>query len=77
MQRSRRTLTALFKAKVVLEASKDEQTLAEGVGFEPTKSLRPCRFSRPVPSTARSPLQRGKSHSERIPEAFHSIHKAA
>jgi hypothetical protein len=31
--------------------------LAEGVGFEPTKSLRPCRFSRPVPSTTRSPLR--------------------
>src|SRR5437016_13687209 len=27
--------------------------LAEGVRFELTRDLRPCRFSRPVPSTAR------------------------
>jgi hypothetical protein len=27
--------------------------LAEGVRFELTRSLRPCRFSRPVPSTTR------------------------
>ena len=27
--------------------------LAEAVGFEPTKGVNPCRFSRPVPSTAR------------------------
>src|ERR1700754_4499386 len=26
--------------------------LAEGVGFEPTKAVKPCRFSRPVHSTA-------------------------
>jgi hypothetical protein len=26
--------------------------MAEGVGFEPTKGLPPCRFSRPVHSTA-------------------------
>jgi hypothetical protein len=29
---------------------------AEGVGFEPTVTSRPRRFSRPVPSTARPPL---------------------
>jgi len=23
--------------------------MAEGVGFEPTRGLHPCRFSRPVP----------------------------
>ncbi len=27
--------------------------MAEAVGFEPTKGINPCRFSRPVPSTAR------------------------
>src|SRR5438876_12279793 len=31
--------------------------LADGVGFEPTKDLRPCRFSRPVPSTTRPPIR--------------------
>jgi hypothetical protein len=31
--------------------------LADGVGFEPTRSVNPCRFSRPVPSTARPPIQ--------------------
>ena len=31
--------------------------LAEGVGFEPTRDFHPCRFSRPVPSTTRPPLQ--------------------
>ncbi len=33
-------------------------TLAEGVGFEPTRRFPACRFSRPVPSTTRPPLQR-------------------
>jgi hypothetical protein len=32
-------------------------SMAEGVGFEPTSDFRRCRFSRPVPSTARPPLQ--------------------
>jgi hypothetical protein len=27
------------------------------VGFEPTRDFHPCRFSRPVPSTTRPPLQ--------------------
>src|SRR5208282_2853539 len=31
--------------------------LADGVGFEPTRPVRVCRFSRPVPSTARPPIQ--------------------
>src|SRR5215467_2974655 len=31
--------------------------LAEGVGFEPTSDVSRCRFSRPVPSTARPPLR--------------------
>ncbi len=31
--------------------------MAERVGFEPTKAFTLCRFSRPVPSTTRSPLR--------------------
>jgi membrane-bound lytic murein transglycosylase B len=31
--------------------------VADGVGFEPTRSLHPCRFSRPVPSTTRPPIR--------------------
>ncbi len=33
--------------------------LAERVGFEPTVPVRARRFSRPLPSTARSPLHNG------------------
>jgi hypothetical protein len=32
--------------------------LADGVGFEPTKDLRPCRISSPVHSTALPPIHR-------------------
>ena len=31
--------------------------VADGVGFEPTRSVNPCRFSRPVPSTTRPPIR--------------------
>ena len=31
--------------------------MAEREGFEPPKDFRPCRFSRPVPSTTRPPLR--------------------
>src|SRR5215469_6777503 len=34
-------------------------TLADGVGFEPTRPLRACRFSRPVLSTAQPPIRVG------------------
>ena len=33
------------------------RAVAEGVGFEPTRGLRPCRFSRPVHSTALPPFR--------------------
>src|SRR6185312_10935295 len=33
--------------------------LADGEGFEPSRRLRACRFSRPVPSTTRPPIQLG------------------
>ena len=33
-------------------------TVADGVGFEPTRRSHACRFSRPVPSTARPPIQK-------------------
>ena len=32
--------------------------VADGVGFEPTRRSHACRFSRPVPSTARPPIQK-------------------
>lgn len=32
------------------------EDMADGVGFEPTRRLHACRFSRPVPSTARPPI---------------------
>ena len=31
--------------------------MADGVGFEPTKGFHPCRFSRPVLSTAQPPIR--------------------
>jgi hypothetical protein len=53
--------------------------LAEGVGFEPTSDASRCRFSRPVPSTARPPLQNlasqafiaftGAAHSNQLDSA--------
>ena len=33
------------------------KVVADGVGFEPTRRSHACRFSRPVPSTARPPIQ--------------------
>jgi hypothetical protein len=36
--------------------------LADGVGFEPTIELPRCRFSRPVPSTARPPIRHSALH---------------
>src|SRR5699024_739655 len=39
--------------------------LAEGVGFEPTRGSHPCRFSRPVHSTALPPLR--LFHSRLVP----------
>lgn len=33
--------------------------MADGVGFEPTESVNPRWFSRPVPSTTRPPIPQG------------------
>jgi hypothetical protein len=33
--------------------------MADGVGFEPTMGFHPCRFSRPVHSTALPPIRVG------------------
>lgn len=44
-----------FSIREVIQLSKTSK--AEGVGFEPTKGVNPCRFSRPVPSTTRPPLR--------------------
>ena len=38
--------------------------MAEGVGFEPTRSLRPWRFSRPLPSAAWLPFRGGWTGSK-------------
>ena len=35
--------------------------LADRVGFEPTKGLHPCRFSRPVHSTALPPVRQSSA----------------
>jgi hypothetical protein len=35
---------------------------AEGVGFEPTRSVNPFRFSRPVPSATRRALRKISFH---------------
>ncbi len=41
-----------------LEAEKDgKNSMAEGEGFEPSMGANPCRFSRPVHSTALPPLR--------------------
>ncbi len=50
---------SLFPREVTysVEPLKIANLLAEGVGFEPTRDFHPCRFSRPVPSTTRPPLQ--------------------
>ena len=41
-----------------------ERRRAERVGFEPTRALRPYRFSRPAPSTTQPPLQSSLLRSE-------------
>jgi hypothetical protein len=38
-----------------------EDTMADGVGFEPTVRLHVRRFSRPLPSTARPPIRRAST----------------
>ena len=48
------TVTRAARAR---NACPSPDSLAEGVGFEPTSDFRRCRFSRPVPSTARPPLR--------------------
>ena len=34
--------------------------VADGVGFDPTRRSHACRFSRPVPSTARPPIRKNE-----------------
>src|SRR5580692_1760543 len=46
-----------------IREAKIADSAAEGVGFEPTVTSRPRRFSRPVPSTTRPPLQPSNSIS--------------
>lgn len=40
---------------------KKHQIMADGEGFEPSNGLPHCRFSRPVPSTTRPPIQHSYS----------------
>ena len=42
---------------ITYEKITDVGQVADGVGFEPTKGFHPCRFSRPVHSTALPPIQ--------------------
>ncbi len=44
--------------------------MAEGVGFEPTKAVKPCRFSRPVHSTALPALRGRDCNSKRPADAL-------
>jgi hypothetical protein len=52
----KRLLRGLF-ASASPDLSASGTSLAEGVGFEPTRDFHPCRFSRPVLLTAQPPLQ--------------------
>ena len=45
------------RIKDYLWVQKPFKLRAEGVGFEPTRSVNPFRFSRPVPSATRRALQ--------------------
>ena len=49
----------LRPTRPTLHDSAAASCLAEGVGFEPTEPFQAQRFSRPSPSTARTPLQFG------------------
>ena len=53
-----------FLTEVILKAFSNLR--AEGVGFEPTRSVNPFRFSRPVPSATRRALHRLSSHSNNL-----------
>jgi hypothetical protein len=45
--------------------------MADGVGFEPTVRLHARRFSRPLPSTARPPIQQAeRKRFARTPQAL-------
>jgi hypothetical protein len=68
LRRVRRTPQAMRRLQVALWVFKRipckslqniafSRRMADGVGFEPTRPLRACRFSRPVPSAARPPIR--------------------
>src|SRR5215471_16778801 len=56
---------ALPGGKCPKDRAKLTVILADGVGFEPTRGLHPWRFSRPLPSTARPPIQPQNSATRR------------
>ena len=51
-----RTLKTTKPFNVLEALSSGDCKVADGVGFEPTRRSHACRFSRPVPSTARPPI---------------------
>ena len=46
----------------------ENKSMAEEVGFEPTMGFHPCRFSRPVHSTALPPLRLNRAQYMVLPE---------
>ena len=56
LNKSRQLLVVLIDKKGRLRISANS-AVADGVGFEPTRRSHACRFSRPVPSTARPPIR--------------------
>ena len=60
-RRLARTVSFRLGYQVLMDIGGSWWTVADGVGFEPTRPLRACRFSRPVPSTARPPIHLWKS----------------
>lgn len=48
--------------------------LAEEVGFEPTESLHPRRFSRPVPSTTRPLFPKATTHGHHFGQTYALMH---
>ena len=47
-----------YWALKIIKDNIDKGSMAEEEGFEPSKGFHPCRFSRPVHSTALPPLRK-------------------
>jgi hypothetical protein len=69
MDRARRRLPGLSETFILYSNAEILFSWrAEGVGFEPTRSVNPFRFSRPVPSATRRALQYISFHSKPLPK---------